>query len=310
MADRFPVPQGYRDRERSPERDAWCDGLPSRAEDLAGRWRLSPDGPPWYGFLSVVWPVSDVGGRRLVLKIHDFTAGTDGERLALAAADGGGLVELVEADPTMNALLLQRLDASCTLESVDVDEACGVIGDLVAHVSSHTAPEGMRSVADVAEAIHASITAQLDRTPAVLPRALADQALEMLDTVAAQSRSDPTAALVHGDLHYANVLRALPGEPETWVAIDPLPCAGRPEWEVAPAIRNRWDDAVATGDPEEALRRRFDIISERASLDRDLARRILQAVAVDNVLWLSRADGLSPLVQSFLHPYSIVARWP
>ena len=66
---------------------------------------------------------------------------------------------------------------------------------------------------------------------------------------------------------------------------------------------------MATGDPEGALRRRFDIISERASLDRDLARRVLQAVAVDNVLWLSRADGLSPLVQSFLHPYSIVARW-
>ena len=93
------------------------------------------------------------------------------------------------------------------------------------------------------------------------------------------------------------------------MAIDPLPAAGYPEWEVAPVIRNRWDDAAATGDPERALRRRFDIVCERAALDRHLAQAVLQAVAVDNVLWLSRATDVGPLVRSFLHPYSIVVRW-
>ena len=57
------------------------------------------------------------------------------------------------------------------------------------------------------------------------------------------------------------------------------------------------------------LRRRFDIVCERAALDRHLAQAVLQAVAVDNVLWLSRATDVGPLVRSFLHPYSIVARW-
>ena len=62
--------------------------------------------------------------------------------------------------------------------------------------------------------------------------------------------SDPgLLKVVHGDLHYENVLHALPGQPPRWVAIDPLPVAGYPEWEVAPVIRNRWDDAAATGDP-------------------------------------------------------------
>jgi len=123
-------------------------------------------------------------------------------------------------------------------------------------------------------------------------------------------RSDPGLLTVaHGDLHYENVLHALPGQPPRWVAIDPLPVAGYPEWEVAPVIRNRWDDAAATGDPERALRRRFDIVCERAALDRHLAQAVLQAVAVDNVLWLSRATDVGPLVRSFLHPYSIVARW-
>lgn len=310
MVTRFPVPEAYREQGRLPERDTWCDRLPAKAEALAEKWDLTPDGASMYGFLSVVWPVRNAVGRPLALKIHDYTAGTDGERLALDAARGDGLVELVKSDPTMNALLLQRLDPNRTLTSLDVDEACGVIGDLAAEISSHSAPEGMRSVAFEVDRIHASITAMLDRTPEVLPRELADRALETLETVGAQVGSAyGPLPLVHGDLHYENVLHALPGEPEGWVAIDPLPCAGYPEWEVAPAIRNRWDDAAATGDPDRALRRRFDIICERASLDRDLACRILQAVAVDNVLWLYRADNLIPLVRSFLHPYSLAARW-
>ena len=310
MTERFTVPQAYRDRDRSPERDAWCDGLPGRARQLADRWGLTPDGTPGYGFLSVVWPVRNRTGRALVLKIHDVTAGTDGERLALEAARGPALVELVESEPTLNALLLQRLDPTRSLLELPADEACGVIGDLVALIAAHPAPAGMRSVVEVTDSIGASITAMLDRTPDVLPRALADRAIETLEAVAARVRSDPgPLCVVHGDLHYENVLRTLPDQPPRWVAIDPLPAAGYPEWELAPAIRNRWDDAAATGDPERALRRRFDIVCERASLDRDLAQAVLQAVAVDNVLWLTRATDVGPLVQSFLHPYSIVARW-
>ena len=97
---------------------------------------------PGYGFLSVVWPVRDRTGRALMLKIHDDSAGTDGERIALATARGPALVELVNADPTANALLLERLDPSHTLLDLGADEACGVIGDLVAEISSHPAPPG------------------------------------------------------------------------------------------------------------------------------------------------------------------------
>jgi streptomycin 6-kinase len=277
---------------------------------VAQRWALTPDGPPGHGFLSVVWPVRDPADRALVLKIHDGTTATDGERLALAAVRGAGMVELVASEATLNALLLQRLDPARTLLELPADEACGVIGDLVAVIAAHPAPDGLRSVAEVTDRIGDSITAMLDRVPEVLPRALVEQALETLEVVGAQTRaSDGRLAVVHGDLHYENVLHTLPEDPAGWVAIDPLPAAGGPEWELAPAIRNRWDDAAATGDPERALRRRFDIVCERASLDRDLARAVLQAVAVDNVLWLTRATGVGPLVQSFLHPYSIVARW-
>ena len=73
--------------------------------------------------------------------------------------------------------------------------------------------------------------------------------------------------------------------PAAWRAIDPLPMAGRREWELIALLRNRWPDAVASGDPDRALRRRLDQVCERADLDRrSLARACAQAAAVDNLL--------------------------
>jgi len=66
-----------------------------------------------------------------------------------------------------------------------------VIGGLVAEISSHPAPPDLRCLADEADRLRTSITAILGRTPDVLPRAVADRAVETLETCAAQVRSDP-----------------------------------------------------------------------------------------------------------------------
>lgn len=90
--------------------------------------------------------------------------------------------------------------------------------------------------------------------------------------------------LVHWDLHYANVLAELPDAGGgRWLAIDRLPRAGFREAEVVAPLRNRWSDAVATGDPDAALRRRLDLLCEAAGLHRRRAAAFAQAVAVDNV---------------------------
>ena len=307
----FPVPDAYRDVDRSSERMAWVDGLPGRAGVLAQRWSLEPDGEPMFGFLSVVWPVRSEQGRALVLKIHADVAGTDGERLALEAGRGSSLVELVDSDPEASALLLQRLDRDRTLDTMaDVDAACETIGDLVAEITAHDAPPGMRSMADELDRLHESTTSMIDRTPDVMPRERAERALDTSrDLAAALRAASGPMPMVHGDCHYLNVLHTLPEEPPHWVAIDPLPAAGYPEWELAAPLRNRWADAAASDDPELALRRRFDILSERAGLDRDLGLRLLQAIAVDNVLWLARDDAAHPVAKEFIHPYRIISAW-
>ena len=111
-----------------------------------------------------------------------------------------------------------------------------------------------------------------------ISRDLIDQAV---DTCRGLGGNGPVR-LLHGDFHYANVLAA---EREPWLAIDPKPVAGDPAFDVAPLLRNRWDDLTCTGDTVDALRRRFDHIVEVSGLDRERTRAWTVTRAVDNVLW-------------------------
>jgi streptomycin 6-kinase len=218
------------------------------------------------------------------------------------------MVELVADDEGGAALLLERLDATRMLEDVEIDEACAVIGQIVLDVSAVSAPAGVLRAKDELERITTSIRAQWAGVGSVVSEMLAEQALATLadlitDLGAAESTPLP---LVHGDLHFRNVLHTLPEtEPSAWKAIDPFPFAGLPELDVIAALRNRWTDAQTTGNVDRALRRRVDMICEPAGLDRRLARAAAQAVAVDNLLWLlpDRPEHM------FVAPYSVVAEW-
>ena len=51
-----------------------------------------------------------------------------------------------------------------------------------------------------------------------------------------------TGTMIHGDLHYENVLAA---DREPWLVIDPKPTNGDPHYEVAPLLWNRWEELAA-----------------------------------------------------------------
>ena len=74
--------------------------------------------------------------------------------------------------------------------------------------------------------------------------------------------------LPHWDLHFENVLAA---EREPWLAIDPKPLLGDPAFDVLPALGSRWNEAMATGDPARAMRRRYDLMVDELALDRERA---------------------------------------
>lgn len=94
------------------------------------------------------------------------------------------------------------------------------------------------------------------------------------------SAREPGTADVY--LHYDNVLAA---EREPWLAIDPKPLAGDPGFDPLPALDDRWDEVVASGDATRAVLRRFDLLTEALGLDRKRATGWTLGRVLQNALW-------------------------
>jgi streptomycin 6-kinase len=289
-----------------PSQALWVAALPQLAADLADRWHLRRDGTAWSGYTSTVWPVRTAAGDQCVLKIGWLDSGSRAEPIALRAWAGLPAVVLLAHDQPSGAMLLERLDGERTLQTLpDVDEACTVIARILASLTSVTAPPEVPRLEVEGRRIAASITAHQVSNPGILPEAVVDQALATLGDLVQEMGRRTHRVLVHGDCHFLNVLHSLPGQAPGWVAIDPLPSAGIREWDVTALLRNRWEDAVATGNSDAALRRRVDLVSEIAMMDRSQVRAIAQAVAVDNLLWLLPRDQQ----HMFVPPYRVMSCW-
>ncbi|MEP6649302.1 MAG: aminoglycoside phosphotransferase family protein [Lapillicoccus sp.] len=277
------VPEGFRARVATYSADKvdpsawyavtgedWLGRLPGLLTGLLEEWSLVPDGEVGWGYAAVAVPVrSPTGAAVLKVTWPHFEALT--EHLGLRQWDGRGAVRLLRADPRRFALLLERLDASTDLRSVPVDEACGVIGDLLAQLRSAALPQ--------VPTLSAYAARQLAKPPAVpvLPRRFVEQGRRLAADLAADP--DVDAWLLHTDLHYENVLR---GVRQPWLAIDPKPTAGDRAFEVAPALWNRADELGTGSSVRWNLRRRLEIVCERAGIDEDRAKAWTIMREVDN----------------------------
>src|SRR5690606_40071728 len=92
---------------------AWVAALPGLVEASLARWRLSPDGPPLTGRVTLVLPVRRADGTAAALKAQAVDEETAGEPAALRAWNGDGAVRLLDhhldAATGTDLLLLERL---------------------------------------------------------------------------------------------------------------------------------------------------------------------------------------------------------
>ncbi|GAB2485961.1 aminoglycoside phosphotransferase family protein [Nocardiopsis aegyptia] len=275
-----------------PEWTAALPGLTARQCDL---WGLRPSGAPMHGLVSLVVPVRRADGSAAMLKMQPVDEETEGEPIALAAWAGDGAVRLVDHDPATGAMLLEPLSPGRDLSRVEITEALTVIGGLLARLTARPAPAGLRGLGavtlDLAERAETIVAA----------RPLPDRDRALLAHLAARAReiaAEPGDRLLHWDLHYENVLAPLPGTGrEPWLAIDPKPLAGDPAFDLEPALDNRWEEAVATGDARRETRRRFDLLTEVAGLERDRARAWTLVRVLQECVWAvdDGADRLPPV---------------
>lgn len=264
-------------RYRGEEGRTWIEGLPALAESYLHRWDLRLDGPPWHGAVALALPVRRADGSPAVLKLQPVDDETAGEGAALRAWAGDGAVMLAAWDG--EAMLLERLDADRPLSTVaDTDAAVTVIASLLGRLQNRAAPPGLRSLSDV-------VSGMLDAVPQTLSGMSSPDeraALRRWASIVAEVATEPGDRLLHWDLHYDNVLA---GEREPWLAIDPKPLGGDPGFELLPALHNRWDELVASGEVARGVRRRFDIMVEVLALPRDRAVAWTLARVLQNCVW-------------------------
>jgi len=264
---------------------AWIAALPALAATYLDQWQLTIDGAVTSGAVALIIPVRRCDGSRAVLKLQPVDDETGGEPAALQAWAGHGAVRLLDHDPHSGAMLLERLDASRDLSTMEDDFAAAkIIAELLIQLNSAPAPAGMRHLRQVA-------AATLAQTPEAISLAQEPEERRLLINCAARYQDLITEQidnrLLHWDLHYYNTLSTLDGARE-WKAIDPKPLGGDSGFELLPALWNRWDDLVGTGDVPSALLRRFDLMTDVMGLDRSRAAawtlgRVLQVAVWDLV---------------------------
>ena len=223
-----------------------------------------------------------------MLKLQPVTDDTVGEPDALRAWNGNGAVRLLEHDSESGSMLLERLDADHPL-AVVTDElpALEILSELLARLSAVRAPIGLRRLSDVG----ADLLDRVQRALTLARDPSQDRLIQACASALEEVRSETGDRLLHGDLHYWNILAPHPADPrEPWLAIDPKPLAGDPGFDLLPALHNRWEEAVATGDVPRAIRRRFDLMTDILGLDRERATAWTLARILQNMLWDAEHD--------------------
>lgn len=272
------------DRPGGVDGATWLRTLPRLVDEALERWdlRLDDGSPLRWGFTALVVPVTRPRGDPGVLKVGWPHEESDTEHLALRAWRGRGAVELLAADPGSGTLLLERLDADRDLTSGGMLDTSEALGRLLARLD-RPAPPWAPPLSGMLRRVGARLAgAATDAEVAHrFPRRLLQQAASLASDLVGEDGLD--GRLVHTDLHHANALwRPDPGE---WAAIDPKTVAGDPHWAVAPALWNRWSDALAAPDLRTHLAFRLELVCGAADLDADRARAMTIVRVADNALW-------------------------
>lgn len=289
------IPDGYRSKLANRRSEGYEDGptwlrlLPRMLAEVIDRWRLQVTGPSRYGHGGIAVPVTAPNGPAVLKVIWPHPEAIT-ERLALRRWDGDGAVRLLAADPARWALLLEPADAERDLVAEPIEAACHTIGELLRTLAVPAMPQ-LPTAGDTLR----ELPGQLQPLTSI-PRRFIEQGQSLCRELLAEPGIDAT--VTHTDLHFENVLASLRPEHTTadggadphWLAIDPQARNAEPAYSVAPALWNRWDEAVGSGNLRSELRRRLGWVCEAAGIDEDRARAWTIIRELQNALWATE-DG-------------------
>jgi len=256
----------------------WLESLTDLQEKLARRWSLSDIRPITnlsYNYL-VFATRSDQ--KQVVLKIGVPHQELESEILALQAFDGKGSVRLLEADPTLGALLLERILPGDNLLSIPDDQkSTRIAAGVMKKIWTPASPQiGFPTTADWCRGFQRYLEKYSDHGP--LPVDLVLRASKLANQLLETSQD---LLLLHGDLHHMNILL---GENGRWIAIDPKGIVGEAAFEVGALLLNPVPALIDWPNLMDVQKKRLLILEESLSMDWkrlaawSFARAVLSAV--------------------------------
>lgn len=204
----------------------------------------------------------------------EFLGGMD----AMLLYGGRGMVRVLEIERDERILLMERVVPGDTLWQEPIQRALEALASVMQKL--RMTPPPAHAFRDV-RAYHRAWPnhLRLYGGPGPIDADLFETGerlfAELCDTSAAP-------VVLHGDLHYGNVLRS---DRELWVAIDPKGVIGEPCYEVGDLFRNRVDELYAMSDPVRAMRQRIETLADLTGFDRERIRLWALAQGVLSELW-------------------------
>lgn len=253
MALKIPVGLAASCR-KSVERTAWLAQLPGLLHGLENRWSLTL-GEPFDGedvSCSYVANVARADGTPAVLKIGMPHMEGEHEVQGLRFWDGDPTVQLLEADDTCGAMVLERCEPGVSLRTMPEDDQDVVIARLLRRLWRKPAPpHSFRPLSALLEYWSSETLADVDRWP---DAGLVREGLRLFREL---SRDTPSVVLLATDLHAGNVLRA---QREPWLVIDPKPFVGDPAYDATQHLDVFNRDGRLRTAPDRTIRRFADLL--------------------------------------------------
>lgn len=267
---------------------AWLDSLPSLLDAWCARWNLTilSEMPP-ISFNLVLFAESGSAGE-VVLKLNLPSSEVRSEIEALAQANGEGMVRLIDADPSLALMMLERIRPGTPLQDIAMSdlEATAIGAEIMQRFwrtparfdDLHPLPQWLR----VLFLYPSRITSPTSPVPIDLIQRAIGVAGHLLNS--ARDRS-----LLHGDIHHQNILR---GGKHGWVTIDPKGLVGERGYDIATWMLNPWGIGERP-DLAGVMTARLDLFSRELGIDQ---QRLTQWAFVHSVLsmcWTLEDDGVA-----------------
>lgn len=240
--------------------DAWLDSIGATFADWRQTWRIELEAVAPPDTVNLVLFGQSGRAGEIVLKMSPPTYESRAELAALRLVAGPGVVRLIDADPTISIMMLERIRPGADLKEAGLaDDESTCIG-------------AERLLAFWREPERRDDLIPLDRWARELleyvPGSRTDLPEDLLATgagIAHELLGAPTKqALLHGDLHHQNILWS---DERGWVTIDPKGLIGDRGYDIATWMKNPWGVHLRD-DFLELANRRLDIFAEMLGEDR------------------------------------------